>query len=412
MKIGYACIPLGVNWSTNRKISLKNFSYKRFLEITTLNLEDLRKILEYNIKNNIYLFRISSDIIPFGSHSINNIPWQKIFKSQLEDIGIFIKENEIRVSMHPGQYTILNSPAEEIVTRAIKDIEYHTQFLDSLYLDYSHKIVLHLGGRYNNKLESLKRFIKNFKMLSQSARKRLVIENDERNFNFTDVLYVSEVLNIPIVFDYFHHTINPVSMDIKEILLLVKETWKREDGNVKIHYSEQSRFKRLGSHSEFIETAKFLKFYNAIKGFDPDIMLETKDKNISAIKCISLISANKSTLYNEWARYKYLVMEKSYNLYKECSQILNTTYETEKFYSKIDVALLSPFNEGDFKNTLLHIWGYFKDKSTEKEKDRFFEQLNQKKLYRAKQFLYKLSKKYKIQYLLDSYYFIYDDLYR
>ncbi|MDO6353485.1 UV DNA damage repair endonuclease UvsE [Caloramator sp. CAR-1] len=411
MKIGYACIPLGVDWSTNRKMSLKNFSSEKFLEITNLNLEDLRNILEYNIQNNIYLFRISSDIIPFGSHSINNILWQKIFKNQLEDIGIFIKKNKIRVSMHPGQYTVLNSPSEEIVKRAIKDIEYHTQFLDSLSLDYSHKIVLHLGGGYNDKVESIKRFIKNFKMLSESAKKRLVIENDERIFNFDDVLYASDALNIPIVFDYFHHLINPVDRDLKEILSLAKKTWKREDGNIKIHYSEQSRIKKTGSHSEFIETAKFLEFYNTIKEFDPDIMLETKDKNISAIKCICLISGSKSELYNEWAKYKYLVMEKNYSLYKECSKILNTTYDAEKFYNKIDEALLSPFNEGNFKNTLLHIWGYFKDEATVKEENKFFELVNKKEFYKAKKFLYKLSKKYKVQYLIDSYYFIYDNLY-
>lgn len=411
MKIGYACIPLGVEWSTNRRISLKNFSDKKFLETTKLNLEDLRKILEYNIKNNIYLFRISSDIIPFGSHSINSIPWQQVFKKELENIGDFIRENKIRVSMHPGQYTVLNSPSEEIVERSVKDIEYHTRFLDSLCLDYSHKIVLHLGGGYNDKVGSIKRFIKNFDLLSESAKKRLVIENDERIFNFDDVLYVSDSLSIPIVFDYFHHLINPVDKELKEILSLTKQTWKREDGNIKIHYSEQSRFKKIGSHSEFIETAKFLEFYNKVKEFGPDIMLETKDKNISAIKCICLISGNKSKLYNEWASYKYIVMEKSYNLYKECSHILNTTYDAKKFYSKIDEALFSPFNEGNFKNTLLHVWGYFKDKALEKEENKFFDLMNKKELYKAKEFLYRLSKKYKVQYLLDSYYFIYDDLY-
>jgi len=312
--------------------------------------------------------------------------------------------------MHPGQYTVLNSPSQEIVKRAIKDIEYHTQFLDSLSVDYSHKIVIHLGGRYNDKIESIKRFIKNFKMLSESAKKRLVIENDEKIFNFDDVLYVSYVLNIPIIFDYFHHLINPVDRNLREILSLAKETWKKEDGNIKIHYSEQSHIRKLGSHSEFIQTAKFLEFYNTIKRFDPDIMLETKDKNISAIKCICLISNNKNKLYNEWEKYKYLVMEKSYNLYEECSQILNTTHDAKKFYNKIDTALVSPFNEENFKNTLFHVWDYFKN-VTIKEENKFFELLNKKKLYKAKEFLYKLSKKYKVQYLLNSYYFIYDNLY-
>ncbi len=410
MKIGYACISLVPDISTTRKMVIKNFSFDRFLELTRLNLEDLLKILEYNLKKNIYLFRISSEIIPFGSHDINKIPWQRIFVHELTHIGSFIKMNNIRVSMHPGQFTVLNSPKEEIVKRAIADIEYHTEFLNSLNLDYSHKIIVHLGGRYDDKKASINRFIRNFKLLSESAKKRLVIENDERIFNFDDVLYVSERLDIPVVFDYFHNIINPVDKDLREILSLAKKTWKKEDGNFKIHYSEQSPFKRTGSHSEFVETSKFLEFYNQIKEFEPDIMLETKDKNISAIKCITLISKDKDSLYQEWAKYKYLVMEKDYRLYKECRDIINTSYNVEDFFKKIDKALLLSFNESNFHNTLMHVWGYLKEKASEKEKNRFFDLINSKQMYNAKKFIYNLSKKYKIKYLIDSYYFVYDKL--
>lgn len=73
MKIGYACTPITTNARTNRRILLKDFSKDKFLSITKQNLDDLQKILEWNIKNNIYLFRIGSDIIPLGSHEINNI---------------------------------------------------------------------------------------------------------------------------------------------------------------------------------------------------------------------------------------------------------------------------------------------------------------------------------------------------
>ena len=77
--------------------------------------------------------------------------------------------------MHPGQYTVLNSPSEVVVKKSIQDIEYHTKFLDSLEVDYSNKIVLHLGGVYNNKLEAMKRFKNNFKYLSNSAKKKISI---------------------------------------------------------------------------------------------------------------------------------------------------------------------------------------------------------------------------------------------
>ena len=123
MKIGYACIPLTVDARTNRRLTLKNFSKEMFLQVLEQNLIDLRIILENNDKYNIKLFRISSDIVPLGSHSINEVAWHEHFQNKLREIGEFIKENDMRVSMHPGQYTVLNAEKEDIVEKAIKDLE-------------------------------------------------------------------------------------------------------------------------------------------------------------------------------------------------------------------------------------------------------------------------------------------------
>ena len=205
MKIGYACTPITTNARTNRRILLKDFSKDKFFSITKQNLDDLQKILEWNIKNNIYLFRIGSDIIPLGSHEINNISWQKGFKDNLETIGTFINNNNIRVSMHPGQYTVINTPKEDVLYKSIKDIEYHCEFLDSLKVDYKNKIILHIGGVYGDKKLAKENFLKGFKKLSDSSKKRLVIENDERNFSLDDVLDISSKLNIPVIFDNLHN---------------------------------------------------------------------------------------------------------------------------------------------------------------------------------------------------------------
>ncbi len=82
---------------------------------------------------------------------------KKEFKSQLKLIGDYINNNNMRVSMHPGQYTVLNSPKEEVVKNAMADLIYHCDFLDSLGLNSAHKIVLHCGGVYQNKNKSLQR---------------------------------------------------------------------------------------------------------------------------------------------------------------------------------------------------------------------------------------------------------------
>src|SRR3712207_550835 len=209
MKIGYACIPMTMNYGTNRGFILKNFNHERFYNCVKENLEDLYKILEENIKNHIYFFRISSDIIPFASHKINDIKWWKIFKNELDYIGRYIKYNNIRVSMHAGHYTVLNSPSQEVVVKSIADIEYHAKLLDSLGLDYTHKIVLHIGGVYNSKSEAINRFKNNFKKLSSSAKKRLILENDEKMYSIEDVLNLCNDINIPAVFDNLHHKFNP-----------------------------------------------------------------------------------------------------------------------------------------------------------------------------------------------------------
>lgn len=248
MKIGYACIPMTLNYGTTRGFILKNFNYERFYNCVKENLEDLHKILKENIKNHIYFFRISSDIIPFASHKINDIKWWEIFEKELTYIGSYIKDNDVRVSMHAGHYTVLNSPSQEVVVKSVGDIEYHAKFLDSLGLNYTHKIVLHVGGVYNSKSEAINRFKRNFEKLSVSAKKRLILENDEKMYSIEDVLNLCNDINIPAVFDNLHHKFNPsLDDDLEKILKKVISTWKPEDGIPKIHYSDEDFFKKKRS---------------------------------------------------------------------------------------------------------------------------------------------------------------------
>ncbi|EJO5346112.1 UV DNA damage repair endonuclease UvsE [Clostridium botulinum] len=423
MRIGYACIPMTIDAKTTRGFILNNFSYEKFYETCKLNLQDLYTILNYNISKDIYMFRISSNIIPFGSHTINNIKWWNLFKEDFYECHKLIKKNNIRISMHPGQYTVLNSPSEDVVRKSISDIEYHTKFLDCLEVDYSNKIIIHLGGVYNNKLDALKRFENNFKLLSDSAKKRLILENDEKNYSIKDILSICNSIHVPSVFDNLHHRVKMNKnfddlTEIKEILVKVKETWTKKDGNIKVHYSNQNPYKRPGAHSQYIFLDEFLKYYSILKEFNADVMLEVKDKEISAIKCINSLKSNykKSFIYDEWAKYKYVVMEKNYTLYKECSKLINSNIQNKVigFYKLLDKILLNDFDEKNYKNTLLHVYGYIKNKVTEKEKIRFnslyksFEEnTNIETGEKVKKLLHRLCKKYNVEYILNSYYFIY-----
>lgn len=294
MSIGYACINLSIPGVKMATCTLKNATSDALLNLIKSNIEALDLILDYNLQNGIKLFRISSDVIPFGSHPVNTLNWWDIFSDKLQKIGYKALSNGMRLSMHPGQYTVLNSPNPVVVMRAIDDLKYHTKVLDAMGLSQQHKIVLHIGGVYGEKDAAMNRFMQQYRRLDQNIKKRLVIENDDDRFTISDALSIGINEGIPVVFDTLHHQVNPDhSLKDLEWVHACASTWKPDDGKQKIHYSQQNVGKKPGSHSDTIEASEFLTFYNRLHNQDLDIMLEVKDKNLSAIKCIRAIASSK-----------------------------------------------------------------------------------------------------------------------
>lgn len=416
MSIGYASRVIGTEHMTMKSCKLKNATYDRLVTLIEQNLSSLETILDYNHNNEIELFRISSDIIPFGSSIASSIPWQEQFKHQLTAIGDKIKHCNMRVSMHPGQYTVLNSPDRSVVKRSIEELSYHASFLDSLGMDSTHKIVLHIGGVYGEKKAALLGFMKHYLDLDSSTQQRLVLENDDKFYHIGDLLELSAQLGIPVVYDTLHNQINCCDQTKNNVYWIsqCQATWKTRDGRQKIHYSQQDKSKQAGSHSKTIEINEFLDFYTSLEDDKPDIMLEVKDKNLSAIKCIHCTSLKRNirVLEEEWSRYKYLVLEKAPNDYKAIRTLLKDkgAYPALTFYQYIEHAFSQEAVLGTSINAALHVWGYFKDMTSLREKERFQKLLEQCKngdcqIGTVKRYLYRLSQTYQKHYLLQSYYF-------
>jgi UV DNA damage endonuclease len=291
MRIGYACLTVDVEGTTIRTCRLDSATQERMAALVSQNLGTLTSILDYNRANNIRMFRISSDIIPFGSNKAVSFPWQTLYAEELQALGEKAKQYDIRLSMHPGQYTVLNSPHAHVVENAIRDLAYHCDFLEAMGMDASNKIILHIGGIYGDKPAAIERFKSNYVALEERIKARLIIENDDKCYTAEEVLAIGQELKIPVVFDNLHHAINPSSksQSIKEWIAACSKTWRKKDGAQKIHYSQQAQCKRAGSHSETIDLPIFLRLYKTLPSLDLDIMLEVKDKNVSALKCIRAI---------------------------------------------------------------------------------------------------------------------------
>ncbi len=296
-RIGYACINLTTATPLNKTCRLANASEEKLRELIQTNLSGLKEVLEWNKDNNIRLFRISSDTIPFASHPVNKVKWWEDYREELDEIGRSIQNKNIRVYMHPNPIVYLNSLDSDIVRRSIEELEWHVKFLDCLNLDSSHKIVFHAGGAYGNKPEAIKRFIKVYNQLPDGFKNRLTLENDDRIFNVWDLIKINESTGIPLVFDNLHHQVlnthKAKDKDIESILKKFFSTWEKEKGLPDIHYSNQKPNARAGSHSESIDTESFAEFFLKFYHLDFDIIFETKDKEKSVLAVYEMFKTDK-----------------------------------------------------------------------------------------------------------------------
>ena len=286
MKIGYPCINTGIGCTANSTFRLANYSEENLIGKVANNLECLRKILGYNAEHGLLFFRISSDIVPFASHQVCTFDWQNHFKKRFREIGGYIKENGMRISMHPDQFVLINSPTERIVRSSVRELEYHCEVLDLMGLDLTAKVQIHVGGVYGDRGSAIERFIRNYMALPDQIRRRLVIENDDRSYSLKDCLAIHEETGIPVLFDSFHHRCLNNREPAEKALESAAKTWKAEDGILMTDYSSQAPNARKGSHTTHIDIDDFRNYLKRTAGTDFDIMLEIKDKEKSALEAV------------------------------------------------------------------------------------------------------------------------------
>ena len=289
MNLGYACINTALhanNVMTNRTMRRKTFDTKGLdyvSELSLQNVEDLKTIVEWNNFKGIKLFRLSSQIFPWmEEYRFEDLKDFGKIKSLMVEIGQIATKAGQRLTMHPGPYHCLASPSLNVVERTIKGLDKHAEQFDMMEFEPSNynKINIHVGGAYGDKEAALGRFCKNFKLLGESTRKRLVVENDDspNEFSVKDLYEgVYKKIGIPVTFDYFHHKFNTGGLTEEEALKLASTTWP-EGITQCCHYSESRRKEKLDesirpqAHSDII--------YDSINtyGLNPDIVIEAKLK--------------------------------------------------------------------------------------------------------------------------------------
>ena len=265
----------------------------------SVSLERLRGILEYLARVQIGMYRLPSGLVPYATH-----PDLPQFHGQLEacaaelaEAGARANELGIRLSSHPAQFVVINSASESVRAAAARDVELQARLLDAMGLGPEAVVVLHVGSAEGGHEAGMVRFLRAVEQLSERARARLVIENDDRVFSLKHVLEVSGQSGLRVVWDVLHHHCHdPDGVPDREALQLALATWPQGQ-TPKIHYSSprtavETRpgkggllLPQLRAHADMVDPVAFEWFLDGpARGLGFDIMLEAKAKDAALLR--------------------------------------------------------------------------------------------------------------------------------
>lgn len=183
---------------------------QKLWDLMCQNIESTRKLIERvgQLNGNLRMVRISSDILPVYTESNWSYFWRKpdvisYCEQNLGKVGELARMLDVRLSFHPGQFTVLASDNDNIVHRSIAEFEYHADMIR--WMGYGQKFQdfkcnVHIAGR-----KGYQGILDVYPKLSVEARNTITIENEEMKHGLDDCLNL--VGTLPIVLDIHHHWI-------------------------------------------------------------------------------------------------------------------------------------------------------------------------------------------------------------
>lgn len=271
-----------------------------------VSLGYLHRIFDYLIANDIRMYRMSSDIAPYATHPDMPQFHGQIAecKAELRELGRRARKANLRLSFHPSQFIVLNSPDPTLVAKSIWDLQSQAELLDTMELGPEAVMVVHAGGAYGDRDLGCRRWIDTYKTLSPGIRRRLVLENDDIRYSAADVLRIHDETGVPLIFDHQHFwCLNPEHLELRTTVQKFLRSWPNES-RPKIHFSSPRtelrvlKRKQKGSrrkkvllqppvwtgHADFCNPFEFVSFMRTLQGLTFDVMLEAKSKDLALLR--------------------------------------------------------------------------------------------------------------------------------
>ncbi len=259
------------------------------------SIELLDRALDSLDRRDLRMFRLSSSTVPYGTHpDLPAFGYRRQIADcaePLAELGAKALRCGIRLSTHPGQYTVLSTPDEELAAKSLLDLEQDAALLDALGAGEEAVVVVHVGGAYGDPVAARERWARRHALLSPAARRRVAVEHDERSFDLADVLWLHERTGARVIFDLHHHRCNVAAGygRTAEALAAALATWPA-GVRPKVHLSSPRTELRLvggrvrppllDQHADFATPWDLSELLSAAAR-PVDVMIEAKAKDLA-----------------------------------------------------------------------------------------------------------------------------------
>ena len=297
VRFGYACMNVTLQKGNRDRVACNRGMIKRTYvekglgyasDLSLKNSMDLIKIIDWNNQQGIKVFRITSCLFPWMSeYELEELPDFESIKFNLEYAGKIARENNQRLSFHPGHFNILTSKREDVVNNSIIDLTRHGQIFDLMGMERNHwsKINIHIGAAYNDRDSAIERWLRSFDRLPDCVKTRLTVENDDREKLFsTKMLYhgVYKAVGVPIVFDSHHFSCGPQDTSYNEALEMAIDSWP-SGITPQCHHSNSKKNYEDPTVGKTAHSSWYYKPFQDL-GHTLDVVLESKMKEKALIK--------------------------------------------------------------------------------------------------------------------------------
>ncbi|MCS7235090.1 MAG: UV DNA damage repair endonuclease UvsE [Armatimonadota bacterium] len=283
LRLGYPCQNRTLRATTNHTVRERNVVLgERLDQAVRANLRDLERILWWNARQGIRLFRVGQHLIPFASHPRFPWDWEERYGAEIQRLGALARSLGIRLSFHPGQYVNPGSSEPSVRDRSLRELRYTARLL-ARFGDPEGVVVLHGGGVYGDRQRALGRLCRALQKEEEVLR-FLALENDERCWSVADLMPAARVLGVPVVFDLLHHRWRPGGLSEGEALAAALETWGGR--RPKVHVASQARGGRPGAHAPYLHREDWRRLRAVLRGSGVDVMVEAKAKERAVLRIL------------------------------------------------------------------------------------------------------------------------------